>query len=51
MHPFRVVIRFGELITVNRLSYAKHMINIDSNQKKSVFYRVFVLFIDNFKFK
>ncbi len=46
MHPFLVVTRFGELITVNRLSCVKHIIIMARKQEKCAFCRVFLLLID-----
>ncbi len=48
MHPFLVVTRFGELITVNRLSCVKHIINKFTNQEKNAIYRVFLRLIELF---
>ena len=48
MHPFLFVIRFGELITSNRLSYVKHKANLYIKQEKNAFCRIFLLLIEYF---
>ncbi len=51
MHPSFLLPDLGKLITVNRLSCVKHIINNPSKQEKNAFYRIFLLFIEVFRYK
>ena len=51
MHPFLLLPDLGKLITVNRLSCVKHIINNSTKQEKNAFYRVFLLLIEVLKRK